>query len=509
MRAGSLYHRLSWYANEAGDWQSGVTALERAAELMPIDPPTRERARILADLSHSLMIRGRFGESMALAEAALAVARTVHAPIAEVRALNALGLDFASRSDFERALPVLREGYARALALSDPLAIFLTAVGLGWTLDETGRHSEALQLAVEARARVARDGAEARFGGQLASKASRALYELGRWDESESLIAETLSGTPTRYAVRWLLSNRVRLHAGRGDIEGARADLEAYAALGERVVGPDPDLIGARRAELAIQTGDAAIAREIVRATLGEIVEPELDTDARALMLIGLHAEAVEAEAARAAGDRRREGEAIARGAELERLVAEHFARIGRLVAQPATILAADQALAAALAAQVRGDADPDLWDAAAAGRRSLGRPFELASVLEWTALSRLAARRRDDGMAALVEAHAIATGLGARPLRTRLESIARRARVGLEGVDTADDAADRLGLTRREREVLALLIGGRSNREIGDQLFMAESTAGVHVSNILGKLGVRRRHEAAVLAQRMGLGGS
>jgi ATP/maltotriose-dependent transcriptional regulator MalT len=309
--------------------------------------------------------------------------------------------------------------------------------------------------------------------------------------------------------VRWLLSNRVRLHAGRGDIEGARADLEAYAALGERVVGPDPDLIGARRAELAIQTGDAAIAREIVRATLGEIVEPELDTDARALMLIGLHAEAVEAEAARAAGDRRREGEAIARGAELERLVAEHFARIGRLVAQPATILAADQALAAALAAQVRGDADPDLWDAAAAGRRSLGRPFELASVLEWTALSRLAARRRDDGMAALVEAHAIATGLGARPLRTRLESIARRARVGLEGVDTADDAADRLGLTRREREVLALLIGGRSNREIGDQLFMAESTAGVHVSNILGKLGVRRRHEAAVLAQRMGLGGS
>jgi len=509
MRAGSLYHRLSWYANEAGDWQAGVTALERAAELMPMDPPTRERARVLADLAHSLMIRGRFGESMALAEAALAVARTVHAPVAEARALNALGLDLASRSDFERALPLLREGYARALALSDPLAIFLTAVGLGWTLDETGRHPEALELATEARARVTRDGAEARFGGQLASKASRALFELGRWAESEELIAETLSGTPTRYAVRWLLSNRIRLHAGRGDLDGARADLQTYASLGERVVGPDPDLIGARRAELAIQTGDAAIAREIVRATLGEIVEPELDTDARALLLIGLRAEVVEAETARAAGDRRREREAIARGAELERLVTGHFARIDRLVAQPAAILAADSALAAAMAAQVRGAADPDLWDAAAAGRRALGRPFELASVLEWTAVSRLVARRRDDGMAALIEAHAIATDLGARPLRSRLESIARRARVGLEGVDTADDAADRLGLTRREREVLALLIGGRSNREIGDELFMAESTAGVHVSNILGKLGVRRRHEAAVLAQRMGLGGS
>ena len=60
-----------------------------------MDPPTRERARVLADLAHSLMIRGRFGESMALAEAALAVARTVHAPVAEARALNALGLDLA------------------------------------------------------------------------------------------------------------------------------------------------------------------------------------------------------------------------------------------------------------------------------------------------------------------------------------------------------------------------------------------------------------------------------
>jgi DNA-binding CsgD family transcriptional regulator len=509
MRAGVLYHRLAWYANESGDWQGGVTALERAAELLPIDPPSRERARVLADLAHSLMIRGRFGESMALAEAALAVSRAVHAPLAEARALNALGLDLASRSDFERALPMLREAYASALALPDPVAIFLTAVGLGWTLDETGRHAESLELALSARERVARDGADARFGGQLASKASRALYELGRWDESEALIAETMAGAPTSYAMRWLISNRLRIHLGRGDLAAARADLDTYASLGERVIGPDPDLLGARRAELAILSGDATIAREIVRATLEQFVEPELDTDARMLLLIGVRAEAVEAEAGRAAGDVRRERDAVDRGGQLEHQLADHFARLDRLVAQPASILAADRALAAALVANIRGASDLDAWEAAVTGRRTLGRPFELASVLAWAAVARFAARRRDEGMAALTEAHAIATDLGARPLRTRLEAIARRARVGLEGVDTADDAADRLGLTRREREVLALLIGGRSNRQIGDELFMAESTAGVHVSNILGKLGVRRRHEAAVLAQRMGLGGS
>ena len=509
MRAGLLHHRLAWYANEAGDWQAGVVALERAAELLPIDPPTRARARVLADLAHSLMIRGRFGESMALAEAALAVSRAAHTPLAEARALNALGLSLASRSDFERALPMLRDGHARALALSDPIAIFLTAVGLGWTLDETGRHAESLDLAIAARTRIAHDGADARFGAHLASKASRALYELGRWDESSALISETLAASPTRYAVRWLISNRLRIHAGRGDLDGARADLDTYASLGERVIGPDPDLLGARRAELAVLAGTVTIAREIVRATLEQFVEPELDTDARSLLLIGLRAEAVEAEAARAAGDVNRVQAAVARGAELEQQVADHFARIDQVVAQPATILAADRDLAAALAGQIRGTAYPEAWDFAVAGRRSVGRPFEVASVLEFAAIGWLAARRRDDGMAALAEAHAIATDLGARPLRARLEAIARRARVGLEGVDTADDTADRLGLTRREREVLALLVGGRSNREIGDQLFMAESTAGVHVSNILGKLGVRRRHEAAVLAQRMGLGGS
>jgi DNA-binding CsgD family transcriptional regulator len=509
MRAGRLYHRLAWYANEAGDWQAGVIALERAAELLPIDPPTRERARVLADLAHSLMSRGRYAESMALAEAALAVSRTVHAPIAEARALNALGLDLASRSDYERALPMLREGHARALALSDPVAIFLTAVGLGWTLDETGRHAEALDLAIAARARIARDGAEARFGGHLASKASRALYELGRWDEAAALIGDTLAAGPTRYAVRWLLSNRLRLHVGRGDLDGARADLDTYASLGERVIGPDPDLIGARRAELATLSGHATIAREIVRATMETIVEPELDNDARALLLIGLRAEAFEAESARATGDVQRVREAVARGEELESQAAAHFARLQQAVARPAAILAAERDLATALAGQIRGAGDPDAWHAAAAGRRALGRPFELASVLEWTAVASLGARRREDGMAALAEAHAIAAELRARPLLARLEAIARRARVGIEGVDTADDAADRLGLTRREREVLALLIGGRSNREIGDQLFMAESTAGVHVSRILGKLGVRRRHEAAVLAQRMGLAGS
>jgi DNA-binding NarL/FixJ family response regulator len=53
---------------------------------------------------------------------------------------------------------------------------------------------------------------------------------------------------------------------------------------------------------------------------------------------------------------------------------------------------------------------------------------------------------------------------------------------------------------------VLALLADGRTNREIGTALYMAEKTASVHVSRILSKLDVRSRTEAAALAHRVGL---
>jgi DNA-binding NarL/FixJ family response regulator len=505
-RSGVLHHRLAWYLNEAGDWQAGVLAMERAVELIPIDPPTPERARVLADLAHSLMVRGRYGESLALGEAALAISRAVNAQVAAARALNVIGLDLACRSDFERAIPVLRESHDAAVGLGDPLAIFLTAVGLGWALDEAARHAEALDLAQVTRDRIRHLGADARFGGQLASKAARALHDLGRWDEAATLIDETISAGTTHYAVRWLLSNRIRLHIARGQLDRARADLATYEGLGERVIGPDPDLMNLRRAELAIIAGQPADARGLVRETLDKLAEPDLDSDARLLMLTGLRAEAEEADAARAIGAKDRLAAAIAGAGELADRLQTHLARVTGLAARPAAVIGADRALAAAFVSRAVGRADPDAWASAVAGRRDLGRPHELAWVLAHAAAVLLDARRRDEAEGHITEAYAIAVALGATPLRTRLESLARRARIPLDGVDTLDDAADRLGLTRREREVLALVADGRSNRQIGERLYMAESTAGVHVSNILAKLGVTRRSEAAAVAHRMGL---
>src|SRR6185437_7334269 len=75
----------------------------------------------------------------------------------------------------------------------------------------------------------------------------------------------------------------------------------------------------------------------------------------------------------------------------------------------------------------------------------------------------------------------------------------------GSDGAD-GNAAENPFDLTPRERQVLAALAEGATNREIAASLYMAEKTASVHVSRILGKLGVRSRTEAAAVAHRLAL---
>src|SRR5204862_6113304 len=127
---------------------------------------------------------------------------------------------------------------------------------------------------------------------------------------------------------------------------------------------------------------------------------------------------------------------------------------------------------------------------------------------------------RGDRAAAAVPAAACLATAraLGAGWLESEVLGLCARGRIQLDGVDAeaAPAEADEeqaeaveeepFGLTPRERQVLNLVSEGKTNREIGDTLFMAEKTASVHVSRILSKLGVRSRTEAAAVAHRLGL---
>ena len=120
--------------------------------------------------------------------------------------------------------------------------------------------------------------------------------------------------------------------------------------------------------------------------------------------------------------------------------------------------------------------------------------------------------------MEALQAARAWALKVGAEPLLRDVEALARRGRLVLaeEALAPPDDVAappgsaaappDPYGLSPREREVLAFLVDGHTNREIGAALFISEKTASIHVTHILDKLGVTSRGAAAALAARAGL---
>jgi DNA-binding NarL/FixJ family response regulator len=91
-------------------------------------------------------------------------------------------------------------------------------------------------------------------------------------------------------------------------------------------------------------------------------------------------------------------------------------------------------------------------------------------------------------------------------PLRRELERLAERARLDVAPPDpgASGEPADRLGLTPRETEVLALVSRGYTNREIAEELVISTRTAAVHVSHILGKLDAPNRVEAAAIAHRL-----
>ncbi|HEU5486515.1 MAG TPA: helix-turn-helix transcriptional regulator, partial [Microlunatus sp.] len=120
-----------------------------------------------------------------------------------------------------------------------------------------------------------------------------------------------------------------------------------------------------------------------------------------------------------------------------------------------------------------------------------------------------VAARERVEARAVLEPAVRHADELGARLLGDAIVALARRAGIELRdgsGGGASASTGPLAGLTARELEVLRLVAAGRTNGEIGAALFISTKTASVHVSNILAKLGVSSRGEAAAIAHRDGL---
>jgi DNA-binding NarL/FixJ family response regulator len=129
-----------------------------------------------------------------------------------------------------------------------------------------------------------------------------------------------------------------------------------------------------------------------------------------------------------------------------------------------------------------------------------MGHSFEIARSRTRLAAALHAAGTPTEARTLVTTARATARRLKAEPLLAELRAVAGpgRGREEHRGASVA--------LTAREQEILGLVAQGRSNGEIGRQLFISTKTVSVHVSNILAKLGAAGRTEAAAIARRQGV---
>jgi DNA-binding CsgD family transcriptional regulator/tetratricopeptide (TPR) repeat protein len=494
--------RLQWHLNRGGE------ALDLAREALGMLPPgeaLRERASLLSWLARTRYLRGHFREAVTEGDEALEAALQAEDPTTEAEALNTLGMARMAGGAVDEGVNCLR----RAIELACANEVFDDAAyaysNLADMLMLSGRTEDALPTlnegleVVPSRVRRGRDWLELTL--------SEIALESGEWE----LARANLGPPPSQQLGVVLIFSQMRradLALGEGRHEDAAEALEMIEPLVK--VSPEPQWHGAYGSilgELLRREGDLDGARLAVSNALDEL---EVCTDdvmrIAKVTAVGM---AIEADRALRAGDLREEADA--RQAVSRARI--HLQRLRAAAEEGGPVERAWLAVGSAELARGRGRNDPKLWGKAASAWDELHRPYQ-AACARWREAEALieAGDRAAAGVAAGL-ALEFTERAGAGWLDGELVALAGRGRLevpaGEDGspspVATAS-SEDPFGLTERERQVLALVAEGATNRQIGAALYMAEKTASVHVSRILAKLGVQSRTQAAAVAHRQHL---
>jgi DNA-binding CsgD family transcriptional regulator/tetratricopeptide (TPR) repeat protein len=513
LRAAALYERLGRY--RPWDPEASFAAYERGLALLS-DRDTNQRMRFLVGEALAFSFQGRWLQTCEKAAAAIELRGGEVTLATEGSARALLGTSMAFLGDPVAGEQQLRDALMlarRSESTEDLVQIYLD---LGEVLRLAGRIEEALELMLEGEQVAARLGAIP-YGNFMAANAADDLLQLGRWDDLETRLAELTERSLHRPAELWTTSVAARLHSARGRFDLAETEFGSAAELCEALELPEfvPAVYGGY-AELELWRGHPDAARAHLNEGLGKLGTGENLLHIPALHSIGARTEADAAELALA----RKDAAAAENAAERAR---GHHERLEELLtASPGAVIppqaTAHLATCAAELGRAQRSPDADRWAAAASSWHTHDNPHRLAYCELRRAEALVDSRgSRSDARSALERAIALSAQLGAEPVLNAAHALARRARLSLEstrsdvppgssGSIASESETNPFGLTAREREVLRLLAAGLTNREISQALFISQHTAGVHVSHILGKLGVPNRVMAAAVAERMGL---
>jgi DNA-binding CsgD family transcriptional regulator len=479
----------TWYARNSYEIEGRLghaEALDRAIRLFG-DEPSEDLVRALTALAVLAGREERVRDGERLLARAIDVAARLGAREAGARALFLRGAFLEWLGDLPQALRCYDAGVQldREAGAEVRLVIDLTARAMAQV---AGLDPVAGLAALEeqrVRALALGDPMSSAYAGW---ERANGLLNAGRLDEAEQLLAEVRATTRASGDQVELLYPRVRalMFAGAasdalvlerkrmGDIDematlpnGFWALLHVEVLLANDLV--DEALTRCRKWVRLFDGSDSATARGAI---------------ARAALLA--------VEAGRAPGR-----------VDLEQLLAEADAFLSRYqhaldFANQCSHLGHSVPFAVALLAELQGEPAAGLWRTAFAAAAHVGAGLALPVRLRLVR-ALLAEGERDEARTALPEVARDAKAMGALGILADAQKLGRRHRIPLPG----DDRPSQLDiLTAREREVLDVLATGATNKAIAERLFISEKTVSVHVTNLLAKLGVTNRTEAAAVAR-------
>jgi len=493
--------RLAYYllqSDEPGWAAEALQVIMETVEQTPAEPPSPVRARAMATSAIAWMASGDSAAAGEWAQRARAEAARSGADWIGADILVTLGMISSREGNAEEAISLFAAAHTQAadtrmFGVELRAAYHLAAARLA--------RGDLAGASAAARAGIRRAEAAglglAPYGRDVQHLLFQALYADGDWDRAEEL-ARNFPVWVTKQPEAVLSAMALFIDVGRGNAvaDERRTWLEpfwddvfvAYIARG-------------LLAEQALWRGDTETALAEAEAALSADARWGSSPAAIRVAAVALSARADRASVARRAGITVAAEEAA--GA----LLLDMAREAARYPARPKSVLGPEGrgwlARAEAEYQRLIGLNAPAGWEKTLAGFGP-GYVYETART-QWRLAEALAGSGRPREAADVWRAaSATAAELRAEPLRAALDDLARR--LGLDAGGSRDAVRDGessvAALTRREREVLRLMSRGLSNRQIGEELFITQKTASVHVSNILAKLGAATRTEAAAIAR-------
>ncbi|WP_305033154.1 AAA family ATPase [Actinoplanes sp. OR16] len=461
VRAARLLIRRGKLLRNAGKSDGGPETRE-AYRLLRSAPRDLDWLKLLGDVAYQMAaIDG--DEAGRIAQEVKDAATAFGDEAAQVNAEIIFGKVCGGRLAADEGLPAMRRAVERARAAGDVSNFAHGLVNISDSLFELGAYEESAAAAMEGIPDADRVGVSRTTGVYLMANYAEALMALGRWDEADARLAEAARQDPPGVLALPWLRLRARLRMARGHPGAAALSSRAAGFLAKPFLSAEARVSLLELRILAEGPGALPFARTAIHDQ-GVFERPRYGWPLLAA-------------AARIADEPLRES------------VREVAASLpARYPAERASALEVTALL----------DGSPAAWQAAVAGWRADGQPYQLAGAL--LDLAEASAADRQAASEALTEAVEIGNRLGAGPLLARAEVLGRRLGVRAPGASPSEL------LTSRELEVLRLVAEGLSNSGIARELFISPKTASVHVSRIIAKLEVGNRVEAAVVGRRLGL---